>query len=373
MQFAHMALLMVLCSGLAGCTLPRGAALQSEVTKARSDSAVALADFSVIDVSRATLPQIRSWPSTGAATPAWLTRQAQPKNLIIAPGDQIAVTVWDADEHSLLMSAGQKSVVMQEMTIAASGDVFLPFVGRIRLAGITPDRAREKIEQAYAASIPSAQVQLQLIPGRANTANMVAGVKTPGAYPLPDRDVTVLALLAMGGGVEPDMINPQVRLFRGNASYAIALERLYDDPRLDSTLMGGDRLIVEQEERAFLSLGSARNQARHIFPKENLSAAEAMAIMGGVNENRADPKGILVLRHYPKNALRIDPAQGPSHEQMIFVLDLTSADGLFAATKFRIMPDDLVYATESPITTARTILSLIGSVFGLGVQASDIN
>jgi polysaccharide biosynthesis/export protein len=55
---------------------------------------------------------------------------------------------------------------------------------------------------------------------------------------------------------------------------------------------------------------------------------------------------------------------------VVFTLDLTSADGLFSAGQFRIHSGDLVYATESPVTRAQTILSLIGSAFGVAAQGA---
>jgi polysaccharide export outer membrane protein len=51
-------------------------------------------------------------------------------------------------------------------------------------------------------------------------------------------------------------------------------------------------------------------------------------------------------------------------KQVIFTFDLTSADGLFAARKFKINPNDTILATESPVNVTRKVLSLVGAVFG---------
>ena len=69
-----------------------------------------------------------------------------------------------------------------------------------------------------------------------------------------------------------------------------------------------------------------------------------------------------VLRDYPASAVR---SGGPSQRQVVFTLDLTTADGLFAARKFPIHHGDLAMATESPVTNLRTVLGLIGSAFGV--------
>lgn len=367
----------LLMLALAACTTPRGAALQSEVLAVQADAdGNALApDFQVVSVTRDTLPVLSDWPATGPGGHDWIRRTEQPASLLIAGGDILSVTVWDADENSLLAGPGQRAVQLQDMQVASGGTIFLPFVGEIRVAGMAPNTARERIEERYAETIPSAQVQLSVEPGRANTANLVAGVAAPGVYPLADRNVTILSLLSMGGGVATGLNNPQVRLFRGDAVYGTALDRLYDDPGLDTTLQGGDRVIVEAEERVFLSLGAAGSESRHLFPQDSVTAIEALSIIGGVNDARANPQGVLILRQYPARALRDAdeaPNEGPTHDRVVFTIDLTTADGLFSAGNFRIMPNDLVYATESPVTLANTILGIFGSVLGAGRQLAAL-
>ncbi|WP_245639163.1 hypothetical protein [Rubellimicrobium mesophilum] len=107
------------------------------------------------------------------------------------------------------------------------------------------------------------------------------------------------------------------------------------------------------------------------FPRDEITAIDALSIMGGVNDARANPKGILVLRDYPSSAVRTDDT-GPSHERVVFTLDLTSADGLFSAGQFPILSGDLVYATESRLTSTQTILSVLGNSLGIANQTVNL-
>jgi polysaccharide export outer membrane protein len=52
-------------------------------------------------------------------------------------------------------------------------------------------------------------------------------------------------------------------------------------------------------------------------------------------------------------------------QRVVFTVDLTSADGLFSAGKFEIMPNDLVYATESPIGAALTVFGVLRAALSL--------
>lgn len=129
-------------------------------------------------------------------------------------------------------------------------------------------------------------------------------------------------------------------------------------------------MVVEADTRTFTALGATGTENLITFPTEQLSAMQALALIGGINDTRADPQGILVLREYKNGHVRHD-GNGPPHTQTIFTIDLTSADGLFAARNFMINPGDSVVATESPITAARTVFGVIGSLFGLRNQVTN--
>lgn len=371
---------------LAGCgNLPRGAGLQREVlahgskasttTDAGTDAGKAdLAEpteFAVEPITKDSLARYASWPEVGGHHLAWVKRVNQPNNRIIAPGDTVTVTIWNTEDNSLLTPPGQRSVNLPPVRVSSTGQVFLPYIGQKKISGMSPEHARSEIEKAYAAVTPSAQVQLELSEGRANTASLVSGVGKPGSYPLRDQDVTLLDVLAEAGGVASDLINPQIRLQRGDHTYGIGLKRLTEDTALNTTLQGGDRVFVEEDTRYFLSLGAAGSKAQHHFPQEKVTALDALSIIGGLAAERANAQGILVLRSYPDAAVRKD-GSGPRHMRTIFTLDLTTADGLFSAGAFQICPSDLIYVTESPLIDTRNVFSVIGSVFGIAVQADKL-
>ena len=358
---------------VAACSIvPRGAGFQSEVLAASNAGELTgedlIYDFAVFEISRDILPTLAHWPQNGSRKYHWINRQVQPASSIIAPGDVLDVAIWDAEENSLLTSSGQRVARLQAMTVNSDGRIFIPFVGNMKVSGMSPQTVRAQIETQLIATIPSAQVQISVVPGRANTANLVDGVSAPGVYPLPDRDYTLLSLLAQGGGVRSNIKNAQVQLMRGSDVYSISLERLYADPKLDTTLVGGDRVIVEEDDRYFLSLGATGSEALHNFPTDRVTALDALAIVGGVSDARADPQGILILREYAMSAVRPDLSSGPPKPRVVFSMDLTTADGLFSAAKFDVQPGDLVYATESPVNAAQTALSILGSILGIATR-----
>ena len=349
--------------------LPRGAGILSEVL-ATSDMQVQpngepLLDFAVFEVRRDLLPTLVDWPRNGPRNRSWINNQAQPASLSIAPGDTVELKIWDAEENSLLTNAGQRVVPLQEVEVTSDGSIFIPFVGNLRIAGMSPQSARARIESELTQTAPSAQVQILVKPGRANTANLVSGVNAPGVYPLPDRNTSLLTVISRGSGVNSRLNNPQIKLMRGSHVYGISLSRVFDDPALDTTLVGGDQIIIEGDARYFLSLGATGKEALHKFPKDHVTALDALSIVGGVSDSRANPQGILILREYSAASVRPDLSSGPPQSRVVFTIDLTSADGLFSAAKFAIQSGDLVYATESPVNAAQTVFNIFGSAVGL--------
>lgn len=371
---------------LAACgTLPRGAGLQSEVlahgedtletttANAPLDGQPALpSEFAVEPITRDSLTRYANWPAVGEQGLDWIQRVDQPNTRIIAPGDTVAVTLWNTEDNSLLTAPGQRFVSLPPNRVSPTGSVFLPYIGQIRISGMSPDEARGAIEKGYLTVTPSAQVQLELVEGRQSTVSLIGGVAKPGAYPLRDQDVTLLDVLAEAGGANPALSNPQIRLQRGERTYGISLDRLLGDTAQNTTLRGGDRVFVEADERYFLSLGAAGTQAQHRFPQDRLTALDALSIIGGLSADRANAQGILILRRYADKSVRRD-GSGPRHVRSIFTIDLTSADGLFSAGEFRIRPGDLIYATESPLIGTRNVFAVIGSVFGLASQVTTSN
>ena len=276
-----------------GCALPRGAALQREILSAADDPA---ANVVVYPVTRATIPAIAAWPDPDGPAPDWIAQDAGAAGDIrIAPFDTLSLVVWDSAQNSLFTSEAEKVVEIDALRVNEAGEIFVPYIGYLRVEGATPDAARRQVERALTEIVPSAQVQLAVAPGTRGSVTLVGGVAQPGSYPLPEARFTVLDLIGQGGG-PADLRNPRVRLVRDGRSYATALESLLERPGRDTVLRGGDKVALVADDRSFRALGAAGQQQLVPFETESLSAADALGLMAGLNPRRADPRGLLVLR-----------------------------------------------------------------------------
>lgn len=351
-----------MCSVLAACSLPRGAALSREVLKEQDSETPS---FQVVEVTRAALPGLLAWPQPGASGGhGWIPAARGPESQIIRSGDRVTITIWDSQENSLLMPPGTRTVTLPEMLVSSSGTIFIPYIGDILVRGQSQAEARSTLQAALTRIAPEAQVQMVVQSGQGNSVDVVSGVARPGAFPLPDRNTTILSVLAQAGGISPSLRNPLVRLIRDGKTFEIRADRLFADGSMNTTLRGQDRIVVEEDKRYFTALGAAGSERLVDFDKDKITALEALSMMGGLNDGRADPKGVLILREYSVAHLK-DNGAGPEMPQVVFSFDLTSADGLFAARSFPVNPGDTVLATESPTVRAATILGILGAGFGV--------
>lgn len=349
---------------LSACNLPRGAPLKSEIIGNDEESTESL-DIAVEIVTRSSVRNYNKWPATGwHGHYHWFSSSRGPNSTIITPGDTLNVTIWESSDNSLLTGSEERNVNLAKMEVSAAGTVFVPYVNEVQVAGLDATQARELIQKKIATVAPDAQVQLEIQAGTNNSAYLVSGVASPGAYKLPNRNFSLLALISLGGGISASIENPIVRIVREGQTYEIPAKELFADASKNVLLRGGDKVIVEEDQRFFTGMGAANQEDLFYFDRESISALEALTMMGGLLDTRANPQGLLVLRQYDQSAVKTN-GKGPSNAYVVFSIDLSTADGLFGARNLQINPGDTVLATESVITTAQAVLALLGSAFAI--------
>jgi polysaccharide export outer membrane protein len=279
----------------------------------------------------------------------------------IQPGDVLGLTIWENVDDGLLAGEGINATQLEEVQVDGAGFIFVPYAGRIRAAGNSPEAIRRIITAKLEEQTPDPQVQVRRMAGDGSTVSLIGAVGGQGVFAIERPTRTLGAMLARAGGVtiEPDVA--QVTVIRGSHRGKIWLQDLYDHPELDIALRGGDRILVEEDTRAFTALGATGGQARVPFESQNMSALEAIAQVGGLNPATADPTGIFVMRNedaaIANSVLGRGDLQGA--QRMVYVLDLTQPNGMFEARDFLIRDGDTLYVTEAPYTQFTKILSAL--------------
>jgi polysaccharide export outer membrane protein len=291
----------------------------------------------------------------------------------ISAGDTLGLTIWENVDDGLLAGEASNATQLEEVQVDGAGFIFVPYAGRIKAAGNSPEAIRRIITQRLSEQTPDPQVQVRRVAGDGATVSLTGSVGSQGVYAIERPTRTLSTMLARAGGVSITPEIAQVTVLRGGQRGKIWFEDLYQHPELDIALRGGDRILVEEDTRSFTALGATGSQQRVKFESQNLSALEGIAQVGGLNAGTADPTGVFIFRNeapeVAEQVLGRNDLQGA--QRLVYVLDLTKPNGMFMARDFVIRDGDTLYVTEAPFTQwSKVISSITGSAGSLNSISS---
>ncbi len=283
---------------------------------------------------------------------------------VIRPGDTLGLTIWENVDDGLLAAEGVNSTTLEEVQVDSAGFIFVPYAGRVRAAGSTPEQLRNIVTRQLEEQTPDPQVEVRRLAGDGSTVTII-GAGGQGVFPIERPSRTLSGMLANAGGIVTEPEITRITVLRGGQTGTIWFNDLFRDPRLDIALRGGDRILIEEDTRSFMALGATAAQSRVPFASQNLSALEAIAQVGGLITTLADPTGVFVLRNEAAEVANqvLGRTDLVGAQRMVYVLNLTEPNGLFHARDFVIRDGDTLYVTEAPLSQwNKTVSSLIGGL-----------
>lgn len=362
--------LALIVTALASCGLPRSGPNKKEIF---AGSVLEQGDAFVVTVNSRVTRATSVVPALGFGSD--FRNASMIGSDTISPGDTVALTVFEnVKDDPLLGNTGQRVSALEEVQVDGAGYIFVPYAGRIKAAGNTPEGLRRLITRKLDSQTPDPQVTVQRVAGNGATVSVSGMVGGQGVYPIERPTRTLTAMLAQAGGsaIEPSVAI--VRVTRGGKTGQIWLEDLYANPSLDIALRAGDRIVVERDTRAFVAMGATGSQNRVPFETQSLSAIEAIAQVGGLNTSLADPTGVFVFRNEPAeiaNAV-LGRSDLTGDQRMVYVLDLTQPTGMFEARDFLVRDGDTVYVTEAPFVQWQKTISAVTGTAGAADSLSSV-
>lgn len=361
---------MALTTTLAGCGLPRSGPTKSEIY---SSSVLEGGEAFVVEVDDRVndLTAFSPARSFGAS----FRDAGRVGSDTINPGDLLNVTVFEnVKDDPLLGNTGQRVSALEEVQVDGDGFIFIPYAGKIRAAGLSPDGLRETLTSKLDSQTPDPQITVQRVAGDGQTVSVSGSVGAQGVYPIERPTRTLTAMIAQAGGVSIEPSLAMVRVTRGGTTEQVWMQDLFANPELDIALRGGDRVVVERDQRAYTALGATGAQSLVPFETQSLTALEAIAQVGGLNILYADPTGVFVLRDEPASvANRVMGRQDlRGDQQVVYVLNLTRPNGMFSARDFLIRDGDTIYVTEAPFSQWTKAIGAITGTAGAADSVSSI-
>lgn len=361
--------MVTLVAVVAACGLPRSGPNKKEIF---AGSVLKQGDAFIVTVNSRVTRATAVTPALGFG--AEFRKAGVVGSDMISPGDVLALTVFEnVKEDPLLGNTGQRVSVLDQVQVDGHGYIFVPYAGKIRAAGQTPDGLRQAVTRKLDTQTPDPQVTVQRVAGDGSTVTVSGAVTGQGVYPIERPTRTLSSMIAKAGGVAIPPAVAIVRVTRAGKTGKVWLQDLNENPGFDIALRGGDKIVVERDTRAFVAMGATGAQSRVPFEAQTLSAIEAIAQVGGLNTSLADPTGVFVFRNEPAEIANAVLGRGDltGDQRFVYVLDLTQPTGMFEARDFLIRDGDTVYVTEAPfVQWQKTISAITGTAGAAGSISS---
>jgi polysaccharide export outer membrane protein len=285
----------------------------------------------------------------------------------VGPGDVLTITVWEHPE--LTIPAGSfRTAAEGGNEVKADGTVFYPYAGELQVNGLTTAEIKAQLEQKLASVIKRPQVDVRVADFRSQRVYVSGAVRQPGVVPVTKIPLTLIDAIEQLGGLANNASWGDIQLTRNGETQSISLRSLYETGAWSENLLlqHGDLIHVPRNDadKVFV-LGEVNRPQGILMSRTGTSLAEALASANGINESRADGRGIYVLRN---TGVSLDEDGMPVYNATIYHLNAASAVGFMLADKFTLSPRDIVYVSPAPITRWNRFLSqLLPSVSAVGV------
>ena len=332
-----------LCVGLillplAGCAISRSGPGESAITQAAAD----LAGFTLIDVSAAAVANYRVATTSDSAGTAGVA--AAPASSL-SSGDIVKIRISESKEGGIFAPLATGGTAFDNVRVDYKGTISLPYVGRVKVAGLDPQRVEDRLRARLAGVTFEPQVYVEIVSDRGSSVLVSGEVKAAGRFSMIDGPLTLIDAIAKAGGANkaPHLIDVVIR--RGRTVKRVALLKVQGG--YNQQLRAGDEVSLEINSKVFNALGAVKTSGQTEFSKPNPALMDALSQVGGLNGAEASNKGVFVFRlREPKAWLDADNhwQEGP----VIFKFDFSKPETMFIAQAFGVRNGDTIYVTTAP-------------------------
>ena len=369
------AALVLLLVGLSGCaTMPGWISAHGpsrEQVQERRDNA-RIQGIQLVDVDDALARKLAAAKKLGTFDAVFPDPGAN--SYLVGPGDIIEVSVWETPP-AMLFGAGlfdpfggsmtSSSVTLPGQMVNADGMITVPFAGRVLVKGRTTQQIEADIVKGLRGKANQPQVLVRVVKNNTSNVTIVGDVGKSALMPLTPKGERLLDALALAGGVTQPINRMAVQLSRQNLTATMPLDAIIRDPKQNIQLTPGDVVTALFQPQSFSVLGATGKNEEVPFEAQGISLAQALARSGGLNDNRADARGVFIFRFEDEKLLgpveaTVKTAEGTV--PVVYQIDLRDPASFFVTQNFPVQNRDVIYVANSPAAEFEKFLRIIVSV-----------
>lgn len=214
------------------------------------------------------------------------------EDYVIGGGDLIRINIFEAPDLNT------------ETRVSARGDVTLPLIGTVAIAGLSVGKAEQHVERLFREQyLQDPHVTIFVKEQFGSKITMMGALKKPGSYDF-YASMSLMDVLAMAEGLS-DRAGRTVQIRRkadngeGTISLIIDLDQMTKVGREDLNvgIKGGDMVYVPEAGSVYVD-GAVRKAGAYPLQQE-MSVQEAIVAAGGM-QSFADAKDIKLVRYLGK-------------------------------------------------------------------------
>lgn len=361
-----MAALVVLSAPLAGgCSMtPSQGPLAHEISNPTRSAHASDLDYIVIDIDNNVVGRLAIQNPYGLGHRFSTSKVKQPLAKI-GPGDQLAVTIWEAGEGGLFSNAASKQANFPQIVVDKDGRISLPYAGIINVTGRTPLQVQEMIVKGLAGRAIQPQALVTIVKNENHTVVLSGDITTPGRHQLTVGGDRLLDVIASAGGSKFPARETYVTFMRGSDRATQLLETIIQNTAENVFVYAGDRIYLNHDPKRFSMFGAIAKPGVYVFPTPQVNLLEAIAGAGGLLDERSDSTGLFLFRYEqrslveaiaPKDA-KIPP--GPI-VPVVYRVSLRDPGSYFYAKGVMLKDKDVLYVANAKSVEISKVLTLLG-------------
>ncbi|WP_186807757.1 polysaccharide biosynthesis/export family protein [Swaminathania salitolerans] len=401
--------LSVLCACSA---LPDSGPTERQFQKGQKDAQARGFDFAILPLHLPMVDRINDTVAAQTALPPIVASRRE--NDLIGPGDVLQVTVYEignalfsgasanaSGSTSIGMMAGGMSgsagsaastlmsgnamdsklsssggaatpTSLPPVTVDSSGSIYLPFIGKVHVAGRNREQVGALIKSLLARKSQFPDVVVHVVQDNSNFAVIYGDVKMTGKFPLTSHHERILDAVATAQGTMHPPNDEIVTLTRAGTNYTFPMRDIDGDNRRNIVLQPDDTLKLVYNPLTFTVFGAANKVSEIPFEQPTLTLAQALSRAAGLADYRADPNAVYLMRYENNEVLRrlgVKTSPVRMTTPVVYKIDMMDPASYFVAQRFEMKNKDLIYVANSRSNKFYKFFGLISTIIQPGITA----
>ncbi|WP_240626764.1 polysaccharide biosynthesis/export family protein [Sphingobium sp. LF-16] len=363
-------------AALPGCTtLPSSGPTSAQIVSRANDKTKEFR-FNIVSLDSTAVDILNNAQNARIASVATLGSLAGPPHLgVLGPGDVLSINIYEVGVSlfSRTAAAGTGSFDpsahgerFPEITVDQTGNISLPFIGTLKVAGSTTAQVEAMINRKLSTQSQYPQTMVTLAKNLTNTIIVAGNVNRPGRYDLTYNSVRVLDAIALAGGATASSEDTLIRFERAGRTIEQRLDSVRSSSIDDLLLEPDDHIELVKRPRSFTVFGAAGRVSQVSFDTGGVSLAEALARVQGPSDATANPSAVFIFRYDDT----IDPASG--EKPIIYRLNMLEPASYFLAQRVAMQDKDVIYIANAAANQPSKLISIINQIFSPIITARAI-